>query len=143
MSRALFRSNQDYDAQCQISLKGLEELWWWINHLTEWNGKSLMRGQSPDIVIESDASLIGWGATSTSEYGRLVECTGETLAYELLGDRSSQAGSSVLSKESDKHVSVASVGQHNSSGLHKSPGWYICLLKVKELWLRCLRQRIY
>ena len=56
VSWALARSNQNYDAPCFISPKSSEELQWWIDHLTEWNGKSLMKGQTPDMTIESDAS---------------------------------------------------------------------------------------
>lgn len=64
VSGALARSGQNYDAPCNLSPESSEELQWWIDHLTEWNGKSQVRTQDPDITIESDASLTGWGATS-------------------------------------------------------------------------------
>ena len=63
VSSALVMSDQNYDAPCQISPKSTE-LHWWVDHLTKWNGKSLVKWQGLDIVIESDASLTGWGAMS-------------------------------------------------------------------------------
>ncbi|XP_040264037.1 uncharacterized protein LOC120979380 [Bufo bufo] len=38
-----------------------EELSWWIHNLHAWNGKAIF-GQRPDFVVDSDASLSGWGA---------------------------------------------------------------------------------
>jgi hypothetical protein len=39
-----------------------EELQWWVDHLTAWNAKTLMT-EKPSIVVESDVSTHGWGAT--------------------------------------------------------------------------------
>lgn len=38
------------------------ELQWWLSEIKEWNGKSLLP-QTPDMVIETDASLLGWCAS--------------------------------------------------------------------------------
>ncbi|XP_044147245.1 uncharacterized protein LOC122935540 [Bufo gargarizans] len=38
-----------------------EELRWWIDNLEAWNGRAIF-GFQPDFVVESDASLKGWGA---------------------------------------------------------------------------------
>lgn len=40
---------------------GKEELQWWYQHLQEWNRKTIVM-MDPDMVIETDASLLGWGA---------------------------------------------------------------------------------
>ena len=37
------------------------ELKWWFRHLQDWNGKSLI-SPSPDLVITTDSSMMGWGA---------------------------------------------------------------------------------
>ena len=58
---ALEKSDQSYNAQCRLSLASKEELHWWTHQLARWNEKSLVMTQ-PDFQIESDASLIGWGA---------------------------------------------------------------------------------
>ena len=62
LAKALELSNQCYDAVCHLSQAALEDLEWWSNHLAAWNGKSLVLRQ-PDLQIESDASLMGWGAS--------------------------------------------------------------------------------
>ncbi|XP_044140287.1 uncharacterized protein LOC122930766 [Bufo gargarizans] len=38
-----------------------EELVWWIDNLRAWNGRAIF-GLQPELTIESDASLHGWGA---------------------------------------------------------------------------------
>ena len=38
-----------------------EELLWWRDHLAAWNGRSLLRPKD-DLLIETDASNLGWGA---------------------------------------------------------------------------------
>ena len=40
---------------------GKEKLQWWYQLLQEWNGKTVVM-MDPDMVIETDASLLGWGA---------------------------------------------------------------------------------
>ena len=62
LSAALSASNQQYEAYCPLSKAAKEELTWWKEQLTRWNGKSLVL-RSPDIQLESDASRIGWGAS--------------------------------------------------------------------------------
>lgn len=63
LAAALERGQQSYETICPLSLEAQEELQWWISHMERWNGKSLLVHQ-PDQVIESDASLRGWGAAS-------------------------------------------------------------------------------
>ena len=61
LSGALNRTHQNYDAQLTLSRDSLEELDWWDTHMTRWNGKSVLK-KDIDLVIDSDASLTGWGA---------------------------------------------------------------------------------
>lgn len=44
-----------------LSVEAKEELIWWLTHIEAWNGRAIF-ASSPEIVIESDASLLGWGA---------------------------------------------------------------------------------
>ena len=39
----------------------MEELQWWLEQLAIWNDRDIHQ-PPPDLVIETDASLIGWGA---------------------------------------------------------------------------------
>ena len=62
LSKALDSSQGDYEAICRLTEEAKEELQWWATHLEHWNGKSLLVHE-PQLVIESDASLRGWGAS--------------------------------------------------------------------------------
>ena len=59
--RTLEQSDQDYSAQLILSTGEQEELQWWLDHLSAWNGRTIMT-EKPSLVIESDASTQGWGA---------------------------------------------------------------------------------
>ena len=59
LQRVLELSEQDYSAQLILSTEE-EELEWWLDHLSAWNGKTIMTDK-PSLVIESDASTRGWG----------------------------------------------------------------------------------
>ena len=51
----------NYESEVQQSPQAREELLWWRDSLMAWNGKALVNGD-PDLTIETDASLLGWGA---------------------------------------------------------------------------------
>lgn len=44
-----------------MSAEARQELTWWSEQVCKWNGRSVTLGE-PDLVIETDASLLGWGA---------------------------------------------------------------------------------
>jgi len=43
-----------------LDQRATEELLWWRDQLRTWNGKDIIQY----LIIETDASLIGWGAGS-------------------------------------------------------------------------------
>ncbi|KAM4723097.1 uncharacterized protein WCC33_009317 [Rhinophrynus dorsalis] len=57
------RKGLGYSDFIALSSDAKEELVWWLKHLDAWNGKAIF-GMEPDLIIESDASLLGWGAHS-------------------------------------------------------------------------------
>ena len=59
---ALASGNHGYENVTTLSQRTQEELGWWKQHLQTWNGRCLIRGRE-QILISSDASLQGWGAT--------------------------------------------------------------------------------
>ena len=61
LQEALAVGNQNYNQMLPLGTEAQEELRWWQHHLTQWNGKTTIR-KSVQIVIQSDASLSGWGA---------------------------------------------------------------------------------
>jgi len=61
LQRALSHSNQNYNTMLSLSPQAREELAWWQEKLSQWNGKTLLFRQQT-MIITSDASLQGWGA---------------------------------------------------------------------------------
>ena len=57
----LEKGNQCHNAPCPLSEGARADLDCWTHHLARWSGKSLLL-RKPDLAIESDASLTGWGA---------------------------------------------------------------------------------
>ena len=61
----------------------------WLDHLSAWNGRIIMT-EKPSLVIESDASTLGWGAFLWRDTNRWpLVSRGETVAYQLPGSSSS------------------------------------------------------
>ena len=127
LHRVLNLTNQNYDALVSLSAQALEELIWWQEKLTQWNGKALLcRPQT--ITITSDASLQGWGAVcngtrtggpwSQSEQGMHINCL-ELLAATLAAKTflKGQIGQSVL-LQLDNQTAVAYI---NNMGGTVSP----------------------
>ncbi|XP_056380443.1 uncharacterized protein LOC130275879 [Hyla sarda] len=55
------REGLGYEDEIALTPDTKEELLWWLKHLQDWNGKAIFNSV-PDLIIESDASLTGWGA---------------------------------------------------------------------------------
>ena len=55
------KKTQSYESILFLNQAAQEELLWWRDHLAAWNGRSLLR-KKDDLLIETDASNLGWGA---------------------------------------------------------------------------------
>ena len=55
-----------YDVILPLSQEAKDDLLWWIQNLNVVNGQPLVRDQ-PSLLIETDASLMGWGAVCQEE----------------------------------------------------------------------------
>ena len=66
LSEALNSNSQCYETQVSLSPYSREELKWWDNHMVKWNGKSLL-AKEIEMIIDSDASLMGWGAVCQNQ----------------------------------------------------------------------------
>ena len=55
------RGSQNYSSPIGMSPAAEEDLEWWIHKVSRWNGRSL-QATPPELEIETDASLAGWGA---------------------------------------------------------------------------------
>lgn len=58
---AHLRSGASYADSVVLDSESREEIRWWLANLEAWNGRAIF-GPRPDVTIESDASLLGWGA---------------------------------------------------------------------------------
>ena len=65
MQDSNFVSILDYDKILSLSSQARSDLQWVIENITQCNGR-LFQVPKIDIYIQSDASLIGWGAMSGS-----------------------------------------------------------------------------
>ena len=60
--RAL-KTTQSFQTMVLLNEESKAGLEWWIAMLNRWNGRPILR-LVPDLVIETDASLLGWGAAT-------------------------------------------------------------------------------
>lgn len=145
LSRALELGNQSYDSPCRISQPARTDLVWWRDQLTVWNGKSLVL-RSVQRTIESDASLIGWGATSQGirtggpwsrqEKPLHINCLELTAAFLAVKTfLKGQTNQRVLLLM-DNQTAVAYV--NNLGGTVSAKATQI----AKDLWMWCLERQI-
>lgn len=145
LQRALLKGNQDYDQSLVLSREAQEELSWWQSHLTQWNGKTVMQRQA-QIVIQSDASLAGWGAAcngvttggswTPQEQSMHINCL-ELLAAELAVKTflKAQRGVAVL-LQLDNSTAVAYINNLGGTVLSALTSL------AKSLWLWALERDI-
>ena len=146
MTVALRRSDQDYEASLQLSPESREELTWWDTRMINWNGKTIISFE-PDLVIESDASKQGWGAscqdTSTggpwtleekSWHINCLELLAATLALKTFTKKRTRL--SVLLKI-DNTTAVAYINNHGGTVSKQ------LVTLSRELWMWCLERNIH
>ena len=123
LQEALARGNQSYESSLQLSQASREEIQWWQEHLTHWNGRTLLKHRQ-QLVIQSDASLTGWGLFA-GEFGQgSMVSRGTEDAHQLLGTDCSHASSASFCQGSLRSVNSVAVRQSNSCGLHQPSGWH-------------------
>lgn len=55
------KQSQSFEARVIMDQSAKDELGWWIDELRNWNGRAVLP-QVPDMIVETDASRLGWGA---------------------------------------------------------------------------------
>lgn len=63
LKNSVFATSQSFETMVSLNREAVIELRWWTHMLPEWNGRPILP-LPPDLVIETDASLLGWGAAS-------------------------------------------------------------------------------
>lgn len=136
--------SMNYESEVLLSPQAQEELSWWRDSLLAWNGKALVSGD-PDLTIETDASLLGWGAVCNgvrtgglwTQSERLLhinclELMGGAFAVKAFTQHKTQVRVLLLMDN------VTAVTYINKMGGTRSP---ILSSLAFELWTWCLQRR--
>ena len=134
-----------YDGQICLSSAARKDLEWWIHNLSEWNGRAI-QAPDPTLVIETDASKIGWGAFCrgimtggcwNAQEAQLhinsLEMMAAFFAIKAFAKECQQVSILLLTD----NISV--VAHINKMGGTKSVQ---LTSQVKELWAWCLQRQI-
>ena len=139
---------QSYHQMVMISADGndfgrRQELMWWVQEVQKLNGAPLLV-EPPDMMIESDASRLGWGATLKGQELR-AGSEGARDAHQLSGVVSSFSGNT-KEKIAINIYSCQNVQTTLYQALHKSFGgthsWPMNALTV-EMWKWCIDRQIF
>ena len=138
-------NSQNYQSPVQLSPQAVEDLQWWVLHLSTWNGRSLITQQA-SLTITTDASLQGWGATCNGIQTRgpwspqeqtlhinCLELLAATLAVQSFAKEKS--GTTILLKIDN----TSAVAYINRMGGTASP---TLSRLTKDLWLWCMERNI-
>ena len=141
------RANQgNYDASMCLSEGSQTELLWWTQNITQ-SCRSLITTK-PDLILTTDASLLGWGAVSnekeTEGHWHLEE---KSLHINVLEMKAVMLGQQALCKDANNvHIclksdnTTATVSYINSMGGVKSE---ICITMALQIWEWCIARQIW
>ena len=106
-----------------LSPEAGREVRWWITNL--YHSRKFLHVPPITIVIHSDASLTGWGATdSVSTVGAPWKDTDDLLHINVLELTAALLGFGNVSYSSSEYTYPAKIGQFDGYLLHKQNGWY-------------------
>ena len=145
---ALKNARGNFDAMMKISNEMKCDLKWWVNHIDSACG--LISRCNPDIVVQSDASQVGWGAVcnNKSAQGQFLPLEidrfkGNINALELLAIK--YALQSFLGLCCNKHVLVQSDNTTAVSYINSMGGTHslVCNNIAKSIWDMCIAHSIW
>lgn len=123
-----------FEAKVALTDRAIQELHWWMQHLEKWNGKPVLPSE-PDLVLETDASLLDWGAhceeTPTGGLWSLEERI--PIAHKLSGvTGGSTSCQEDICKESHWCPHPSENGQYHGHILHQQDGRYKVTHSVRD-----------
>ena len=139
---------QCYHHMVELSVEARQELVWWTQEMQDHNGAPLTMG-TPDMVIESYASCLGWGATlkgqglrtggqwSTSEQEMHINCL-ELLAASLAIQTFAKEKRNIRILVRTDNVSTRAYINH-FGGTHS---WQMNHLAT-QIWKWCIERQIF
>lgn len=146
-TRALSLNEKNYEAYTELSYKAKQEITWWIENLEKVNGKMISYG-SPNLILETDASKVGWGAAVMSEnsytQGRWDKFE-SLLHINILELKAVKYGLLALCNDkSSIHLCVKSDSATAVNYINNMGGSVESLLKItKEIWIWAATRDIF
>ena len=143
-------SGKTYSSQITLSPECKEELRWWLLHMKTWNGKAIVNA-GPDVIIQTDASLKGWGAylegrpTSTGINGLWSEKE-TSLQINCLELKAAELAVKTFAKDRESiHIHLKMDNITALTHINKMGGTRSQQLTqiTKSLWEFCLKKRIH
>ena len=140
-TKELARRKGKFDKPIRLSMEAISEITWWNdNILTSFS--PIIRG-NPDVILTTDASLLGWGACSNGkETGGLFSEQEQEHHINVLETKAVLFGISALCGHiNNQHIKVladntATVGAINNMGSSKSVILHSNIVRVWEWVLR-------
>jgi len=144
-SKALLLNKQSYEAEVHLTAECRQELRWWIEELSNCNGKAIMRTQ-PDLVITSDASKTGWGGicNGVRAQGQWSKMEAE-LHINLLEMKAAEFMVKAFTKDQTQiHCHLRLDNSSCAAQINKMGGTRSLTLfqAAKSLWTYCLQRQI-
>ena len=135
-----------YDQQAALSRKAKEDITWWIQRMSDWNGRKIL-DPPLQIVIETDASLRGWGVYSCGTFTGGCWSPEEALLHinvlkmlaVLYGVKSFVKGEAKVKTVLIKQDNITVVPYLNHMGGTKSQ---TLIDTARQVWEWCLQKNI-
>ena len=113
------KHSHNYNTVVRISEEMKQNLIWWLQKFTQNNGRSMQIMQW-DMVIESDASMLGWGANfNNTSTGRPWT---QIPPHQLLRATSSMASSQDHCQQHTQQGNSLEIRQYDNNGLPQQNG---------------------
>ena len=146
LKNVALNSLNSFEAMISLDNKAKEEIIWWCDHLQAWHGKALFQS-SVDLVIETDASRRGWGASCEGVNTGGAWCTEEKRLHinclELLAG--SFAIKTFCKNRVVAHVKLLMDNTSAIAYINKMGGTHSQTLAdlAIDLWHWCLEHKIH
>ena len=138
-------SGRSYETKVSLPPQTIQDLKWWIDNIVNQNGKAIMT-PSPDLTIETDASLSGWGAAWGSQrIGGAWSPEEKELHINVLELRGALFAVRAFTRERDNlHVHLMMDNISAVTYIQKMGGTrsHRLLKEAQELWDFCLEKGI-
>ncbi|XP_052058703.1 uncharacterized protein LOC127698962 isoform X1 [Mytilus californianus] len=144
-TKALQKSFKNFNAHMSLSVESKNEILWWIQNIKKENGCPI-RQEPPKVYLQTDASLIGWGAVFEKDctQGRwnIDECQNHINVLELKAII--LALQALCRSVKDCHICVRTDSAVAVAYINNQGGSILSLLKLaKEIWFWSTERKVF